>query len=61
MSVSGTMRQFADKTKGRALQMRGRITGKRRTEAHGELLDARGDARASARRLTRRLRGLAHR
>ncbi|MBR7826593.1 hypothetical protein KDK95_09780 [Actinospica sp. MGRD01-02] len=60
MTAPRTMRQFMDMTKGRALQIRGRITGRRRTEVRGELKQARAESRASAHRLARRLRHVAH-
>jgi hypothetical protein len=60
MTAPRTMRQLMDMTKGRALQIKGRITGRRRTEARGELRQARGESRAFAHRLAHGLRRVAH-
>jgi hypothetical protein len=61
MNMTGMTRRFADLAKGRALTIKGRITGRRGTEARGEMVQARGETRASAHRFARKLRRVAHR
>lgn len=53
--------QLMRKAKSKALEVRGRATGDRRTRARGWMIRIGGDARLVGRRFSRRLRNVAHR
>lgn len=60
MTAPRTMRQFKDMAKGRALEIKGRVTGRRSTQARGEVHQAGGESRATMHRIARKLRRTAH-
>lgn len=61
MTTNRTIDQFMRKAKGKALELRGRATGDRRTAWRGRMIRMRGEAQQATRRLSRNLRRAAHR
>lgn len=61
MTTTQTVHHLVRKAKGKALEVKGRATGDRRTTRRGRALRARDGAGLAVRRLGRRLRGASHR
>lgn len=61
MTANTPMRHLARRAKGKALQIRGRAAGNRRTELRGRALQFNSRVRMAGRRLGRNLRAKAHR
>lgn len=61
MTKNKSMHEIVRRAKGKALEIRGRATGDRRTELRGRALRLNGKVRTAGRRFGRNLRAAAHR